>query len=56
VTPTPGCTAKFIFAGNQYSQQLILRPFGRSGQELPVEYQAEPFFVKFSMSTAKKKR
>ena len=56
VTPTPGCTAKFNFAGNRYSQLLILRPFGRSSQKLPVEYhyQVEPFFVKFSMSTAKK--
>ena len=56
VAPTPGCTAKFNFAGNRYSQPLILRPFGRSSQELPVEYhyQVEPFSVKFSMSTAKK--
>ena len=33
---------------------LILRPFGRSGQELPVEYQVEPHFINFSASTAKK--
>jgi hypothetical protein len=38
VTPTPGCTAKFNFQANRYSQPLILRPFGRSGRELPVEY------------------
>ena len=38
VTPTPGCTAKSNFPGNRYSQPLILRPFGRSGLELPVEY------------------
>ena len=31
-----------------------LRPFGRSGQELPVEYQVEPHFINFSVSTAKK--
>jgi hypothetical protein len=54
VTPTPGCTAKFNFPGNRYSQPLILRLFGRSGQELPVEYQVEPFFINFSMSSAKK--
>ena len=52
VTPTPGCTAKFNFRGNRYSQPLILRPSGRSGQELPVEYQVEPFFMNFSMSTS----
>jgi hypothetical protein len=33
VTPTLGC-----------SQPLILRPFGRYGEELPVEYQVEQFF------------
>jgi hypothetical protein len=54
VTPTPGCTAKFNFPGNRYSQPLILRLFGRSGPELPVEYQVEPFFINFPMSTAKK--
>ena len=32
----------------------ILRPFGRSGQELPVEYQVEALFINFSVSTAKK--
>ena len=52
VTPTPGCTAKFNFRWNRYSQPLILRPFGKSGQELPVEYQVEPFFMNFSMSTS----
>jgi hypothetical protein len=36
------------------SQQLILRPSGRSGQELPAEYQVEARFIIFSMSTAKK--
>jgi hypothetical protein len=41
VTPTPGCTANF--PGNRCSQPLILRPFGRFGQELPVECQVEPF-------------
>jgi hypothetical protein len=30
---------------------LILRPFGRSGQELPVEYQVEPHFINFPVST-----
>jgi hypothetical protein len=28
--------------------------FGRSGQEPPVEYQVEPLFINFSVSTAKK--
>ena len=51
-TPTPGCTANF--PGNWYSQPLILRPFGRSGQELPPEYQVESRFIYFSVSTAKK--
>ena len=41
VTPTPGCTPSF--PGNRCSQPLILLPFGRSGQELPVECQVEPF-------------
>jgi hypothetical protein len=35
-------------------QQLISRPFGRSGQELPVEYQVEARSVNFSAPTAKK--
>jgi hypothetical protein len=48
----PGCTTNF--PGNWCSQQLILRPFGRSGQELSVEYQGEPLFINFSLSTAKK--
>ena len=52
VAPTPGCTANF--PGNRCSQPLILRPFGRSGQELSVEYQVEPLFIIFSSSTAKK--
>jgi hypothetical protein len=52
VAPTPGCTANF--PGNWCSQPLILRPFGRSGQELSVEYQVEPLFINFSLSTAKK--
>ncbi len=52
VTPTPGCTAKF--PGNRCSQPRILRPFGRSAQELPVEYQVETLFINFSVSTAKK--
>ena len=34
---------QLIFAGNRCSQPLILLPFGRSGQELPVECQVEPF-------------
>jgi hypothetical protein len=54
VTPTPGCTAKFNFLGNRYSQPLILHLFGRSGQELLVEYQVEPFSINFSMSIDKK--
>jgi hypothetical protein len=54
VTSTPGCTANF--PGNWCSQPLILRPFGRSAQELyiPVEYQVEALFINFSVSTAKK--
>ena len=52
VGPTPGCTANF--RGNRCSESLILRPFGRSAQELPVEYQVEPLFINFSVSTAKK--
>ena len=36
VTPTPGCTANI--PGNWYRQPPFLRSFGRSGQELPVEY------------------
>jgi hypothetical protein len=48
VTSTPGCTANF--PGNWYGQPLILRPFGRSGRELPVEYQVEPVFINFSVS------
>jgi hypothetical protein len=51
VAPTPGCTANFPW--NWCSQPLILRPFGRSGQELSVEYQVEPLFINFSLSTAK---
>ena len=57
VTPTPGCTAKCNFQGNRYSQPLILRPFGRSGRELPVEYlgiKSNNFPSIFSMSTSKK--
>ena len=52
VTHTPGCTANF--PGNWCSQPLILRPFGRSGQELPPEYQVESRFINFSVSTARK--
>ena len=52
VAPTLGCTANP--PGNWYSQPLILRPFGRYGQELRVEYQVEPLFINFSVSTAKK--
>ena len=52
VTPTPGCTANF--PGNPCSQPLIFAPFRRSGQELPVECQVEPFPTNFSLSTAKK--
>jgi hypothetical protein len=51
VAPTPGCTANI--PGNWYSQPLILRPFGRSGRELSVEYQVEPLSINFSLSTAK---
>jgi hypothetical protein len=36
------------------SWPLILRAFGRSVQELPVECQVEPLFINFSSSTAKK--
>jgi hypothetical protein len=42
------------FPGNWCSQPLIVRPFGRSGQKLRVEYQVEPLFINFSVSTAKK--
>ena len=52
VTHTPGCTANF--PGNWCSQPLILRPFGRSGQELPAEYQVEARFINFSVSTPRK--
>jgi hypothetical protein len=52
VTSTPGCTANF--QGNWCSQPLILCPVGRSGEKLPVEYQVEPLFINFSVSTAKK--
>ena len=51
-TPTLGCKANF--PGNRCSQPLILRPFGRSGRELPIEYPVEARFVNFSVSTAKK--
>ena len=34
--------------------RLLLRPLGRSGQELHVEYQIEARFINFSVSTAKK--
>ena len=52
VTHTPGCTANF--PGNWCSQPRILRPFGRSSQELPAEYQVEARFMNFSVSTARK--
>jgi hypothetical protein len=52
VAPTPGCTANF--PGNWCSQPLILRPFGRSGQELSVEYQVEPLFINFRYLQLKK--
>jgi hypothetical protein len=52
VAPTPEGTANF--PGNWYSQPLILRPFGRSAQELSVEYQVQPLFINFSSSTAEK--
>ena len=45
VTPTPGCTGNF--PGNPCSKPPILPPFGRSGQELPVECQVEPFPTNF---------
>jgi hypothetical protein len=51
VTPTSGFTAKKKLGGkipgNRCSQPLILRPFGRSAQELPVEYQVEPLSSTF---------
>ena len=49
---TLGCTANF--PGNWISQPRILCPLGRSGLELPVEYQVETRFINFSVSTAKK--
>ena len=52
VTPTPGCTANF--PGNWYSQPLILRPFGRSGQELPTQYLEMWNFINFSVPTTTK--
>jgi hypothetical protein len=52
MAPTPGCTANF--PGNRCSQPLILRPFGRSAQELPVEYQVEPLFMIFWCLVLKK--
>ena len=52
VTPTPGGTANF--PGNWYSQPVILRPIGRSGQEPPVEYLETWNFINFSVPTAKK--
>ena len=52
VTPTPGCTANY--PGNRCSQPLILRPFGRSGQELHVECQVEPFSSSFRYLQLKK--
>jgi hypothetical protein len=51
-TPTPECEANF--PESWCIQQLILRPFGRSGQELPAGYQVEARFINFSVSTAKK--
>jgi hypothetical protein len=42
------------FSGNRWSQPLILRPVGRSAQELPSDYQVEPRFMNFSVTTAKK--
>ena len=51
-TPTPGCAANF--PRNWYSQPYILRLFGRSAQELPVEYHVEALFIKFSESSSKK--
>ena len=52
VAPTLGCTANF--QGNWCSEPLILRPFGRSCQELPSEYLETWIFINFSVSTAKK--
>ena len=52
VAHTPGCTANF--PGNWCSQPRILRPFGRSSQELPAEYQVEARFMNFPVSTARK--
>jgi hypothetical protein len=42
------------FPGNWCSQPRILRPFGRSVQELLAEYQVETIFINFSVSKAKK--
>jgi hypothetical protein len=52
VAPTPGCRANF--PGNRCSQPLILCPFGRSAQELHVEYQVEPLFIIFCSLVLKK--
>ncbi len=49
-TPMPECPANF--PGNRCSQPLILRPYGRSGQELPAEYQVEARFIIFWVSKA----
>jgi hypothetical protein len=46
--------SKYSSCRKSIRRPFILRPLSRSGQELPVEYQVELFFVKFSMSTVKK--
>jgi hypothetical protein len=38
-----------IFPWNLCSQSLLLRSFGRSPEELPVEYQTDIFFMNISV-------
>ena len=42
---TLGCTA--IFPWSLCTQSLILRSFGRSSEELPVEYQIKKYWLKY---------
>ena len=39
-----------------YFHMFILRPFGRPGQELLVEYQVEVLFINFPVSTSTAKK
>ena len=48
------CSSTANFPGNWYSQLRILCPFGKSAQQLPVEYHVETLFMSFSVSTSKK--